>query len=341
MAVGRSPDTVLYMVRSDGQIVPMTFYKEEKVIAFSRYITDGDFESVSVIHGTSEDEIWAVVKRNINGSDVRYIEYFTPRDFTYGQDSSDTRPYPYFFVDCGLTFDGGPAVTITNATQTKPVVVTYSGDDPTSGWYVRIQDVLGMTQLNNNGMLIANVNTTNKTFEVEIDGTGFTAYSNDPDGKPTGSFMRVVNSVSGADQLDGELVDICADGGMLPQQTVSAGALSFASYYNRISIGLNYKMTLQPMPLEINTMTGTSAGLQKMIEKIIARLYNTIGLKSGKDVDNLKEVAFGTTNELFTGDKEIEYMGDDSSQASIVLAHDYPLPCTILGLMVLMSVNDR
>ena len=43
---------------------------------------ESDFESVAVISTPyEEDQVWAVVKRTINGSPVRYIEYFAERAF--------------------------------------------------------------------------------------------------------------------------------------------------------------------------------------------------------------------------------------------------------------------
>lgn len=72
-----SPDGRLYMVRSDGKGLCLTFNAEQEVIAWSTFETDGDFERVCVLrHSTTEleDRIYYVVKRSINGRTVRYIE---------------------------------------------------------------------------------------------------------------------------------------------------------------------------------------------------------------------------------------------------------------------------
>jgi len=76
--------------------------------------------------------------------------------------------------------DGGfvlkPAATITNVTQANPAVVTTSAAHTfVNGESVTITDVVGMTELNGNTYVIANVTST--TFELQgIDSTGFTAY---------------------------------------------------------------------------------------------------------------------------------------------------------------------
>jgi len=52
------------------------------------------FESVAIIPGSSEDEVWVVVNRTIDSNTVRYIEVFQPLD--WGSDSNDI-----YFVDSG------------------------------------------------------------------------------------------------------------------------------------------------------------------------------------------------------------------------------------------------
>lgn len=61
----------------------LVYERDQNVFSWCRYVTDGLFESVSVIFGgaRSEDEIWVTVKRVIDGSDARYIERFTVQEF--------------------------------------------------------------------------------------------------------------------------------------------------------------------------------------------------------------------------------------------------------------------
>ncbi len=72
-------------------------------------------------------------------------------------------------------------VSITGATQANPVVITATAHSFLDGDAIRINSVVGMTELNGNSYLIANK--TANTFELtdlegtNIDGTGFTAYT--------------------------------------------------------------------------------------------------------------------------------------------------------------------
>jgi hypothetical protein len=111
----QEPWQILWFVRNDGQLIGMTYERDQEVIGWHRQIIGGSYstgdavvESVSCIpspDGTS-DELWLIVKRTIFGSTKRYVEYITP-----AFDEDDT--INAFFVDSGLTYDGVPATTIT------------------------------------------------------------------------------------------------------------------------------------------------------------------------------------------------------------------------------------
>lgn len=79
-------------------------------------------------------------------------------------------------ADVASDFDN--TLTITNITQANPGVVTYTGTDPSNGQRIYIEDVVGMTEVNNRSFIIANVNTTSNTFELKGENTtAHTAYT--------------------------------------------------------------------------------------------------------------------------------------------------------------------
>ena len=77
MAVQRQPDTRIHCVRSDGTVALLVYDRAEKVNCWLEIETDGDIEDAVVLPGAdgeSEDQVYYVVKRTINGSTVRYLE---------------------------------------------------------------------------------------------------------------------------------------------------------------------------------------------------------------------------------------------------------------------------
>jgi len=137
-AVQRSPDTILWCVRSDGVLAALTYEYRYGVAGWSRIVMadSGIVESIAIVRGTSEDEIYVSVQRTVNDTTKRFIEYFAPRDF--GSDQADA-----FFVDSGITWDGDDEETLTDITQAEPPVVACASHPFSDGDLVRFSDVVG------------------------------------------------------------------------------------------------------------------------------------------------------------------------------------------------------
>lgn len=105
LAYCRAPVPTLWAVRSDGTLLGMTYVPEQQVYGWHQHTTDGTFESVCVVSEGLEDVLYAVVKRTVNGRQVRYVERLQTRLFV---DQGDA-----FFVDSGLTYDATPVSSVT------------------------------------------------------------------------------------------------------------------------------------------------------------------------------------------------------------------------------------
>jgi hypothetical protein len=74
MAYVEEPESIVAMVRADGVLVLLTYAREQEVIAWSRKVTDGFFEAVCSIPYGDKNQLWAIVRRSINGVSMRYVE---------------------------------------------------------------------------------------------------------------------------------------------------------------------------------------------------------------------------------------------------------------------------
>ena len=115
----QEPHSIIWGIRGDGILVGLTYQRSEQVVAWHQHKLGGSFgatthgivESVISISGnsynrTDEDQLWVIVKRTINGTTRRYVEYFTPFQF----DSSLTQ---FQFVDSALAYSGSATSTLT------------------------------------------------------------------------------------------------------------------------------------------------------------------------------------------------------------------------------------
>jgi hypothetical protein len=112
MAYQQEPVNVIWCARGDGTLIGMTHYPEQDVYAWHRHIIGGgnaQVESIAAIPSTdgSRDDLWLVVKRTINGSTKRYVEYMMP----YYEDDQDVENSAC--VDSRLTYDGAVTATVT------------------------------------------------------------------------------------------------------------------------------------------------------------------------------------------------------------------------------------
>ncbi len=120
-AYTQDPYRILWNIRTDGVLVGLVYNRADEVIAWFTRDTDGEFESVESIYGDPEDEVWVIVKREVNGSELRYIERFSFR-----QAVKDDMLY----ADCGVRYSGPSTTTITNLNhlEGKTVAVLANGN---------------------------------------------------------------------------------------------------------------------------------------------------------------------------------------------------------------------
>ena len=335
MAFQSRTDSTLWCVRDDGNFPSMTYNRGEQVIGWAEHVTDGDVESIAVIPGQTEDEVWMIVERTIDSNSVRYVEKMKPRD--WGSDDNDT-----FFVDSGLTWAGGDAVVITAVSKADPAVVTVSiwptdgdGTDLADDDQVKIVSVAGMTELNGNVYTVDDADSSALTFSlnnsantVNIDSTSYTTYTSG------GTAQRFENSFSGFDHLEGETIAILGDGAVQISQTVSSGAFTISNWVNKLHAGMPYTSILETMPI---VFEGAIAS-RKTVSAVSINFYESLGTEYGVegDVDD----CFSETS-LVTGWKPLRFQHGFTNDATIYIQQDKPLPLTIRAIIPTVTVTER
>ncbi len=121
-AYAQYPWSLVWVILSDGSCASLTYMKEHDVWGWSLHQTDGVFENVVVIPEDGEDTPYFIVRRKINGVEVRYIERLHSRGFEVIEDA--------FFVDSGLTYSGVAANVISGLDhlEGKTVVALADGN---------------------------------------------------------------------------------------------------------------------------------------------------------------------------------------------------------------------
>ena len=120
MAYGKAPQPLVWAVSSNGKLLGLTYVPEQELGPIHQHDTAGLFESCCVVAEGTEDVLYVVVQRTINGSQVRYIERQRTRQFATASDA--------FFVDSGATYSGAPTTTISGLTWLEGAIVNVLGD---------------------------------------------------------------------------------------------------------------------------------------------------------------------------------------------------------------------
>ncbi len=343
-AFQQQPYPILWAVTADGDLVGLTRDREAGVLAFHRHTTDGLFKSVAVLPGDTADEVWFVVRRTTRGVLKNYIERMAP--FDWGDDQADC-----FFVDGGATYDGGAQAAVTSIDLTVAGRVIVSAVNTFSdGDKVKIEDAVGMTQVNDHVYTVADSNALGFTLKTRsgsayVDGSAFTAYESG------GTVMAVVNSIGGLAHLAGLTVDALLDGQPATGTVTAQGVYTIGErdrdYHNTIHVGRPYTYKLLPERAELRTAGGTAQGRKKRIVDCSVYVYRSAGGSIGSSSDDLAQIDYSQLGDaanapvtLVTMDVAQNHPGGWTADGDIYIEGTGPLPMTICGIVFHMEGLD-
>lgn len=128
MAYQQEPYSIVWVRLADGSLVAMTYLRDQDVVGWHKHPIDGDVESIACIPGDGYDELWMIVKRSINGSDVRYVEMLAEFFHDDADTFEDNNGVNAFFVDCGITYNSTATTTITGLDHLEGETVAVLAD---------------------------------------------------------------------------------------------------------------------------------------------------------------------------------------------------------------------
>ena len=134
----QEPNQIIWGVRDDGELVGLTYQREQQVVAWHRHKFGGTFgsgasatgfgvcESVATIPtDNSEYQTYVIVKRTINSVTRRYVEYINDFDFDETDDTT------FNFLDSQLEYSGSAATTISGLDHLEGQTVSVLADGST------------------------------------------------------------------------------------------------------------------------------------------------------------------------------------------------------------------
>lgn len=98
------PDSTLWMYDSAGKGISFTYVREQEIFGFCQHDFGGKVESQASISTATEDELWMIVNRVIDGQTVRYIEVLQ-----YPFNGADKAQEDAWHLDCAAQYNGALA----------------------------------------------------------------------------------------------------------------------------------------------------------------------------------------------------------------------------------------
>ena len=367
IAYQQEPNQIVYGVRGDGELVGLTYQREQQVTAWHRHIFGGRFgnATITVTDFANIANGTRIVLTKADGTTTTFTSATsaTAGKFHTTSSNNQTATNLKTLIDTDSNFTATVNSNVVTITETSPLSTGFltitSLDDstrlaktdegksvcesvaviPTDDTEYQVYVIVKRTI---NGATRRFVEILNVFDFDQTDNTSFNFL--DSALSYSGS---AVTTISGLDHLEGQTVSILANGASHPDKTVSSGSITLDRSSTSVKVGLAYTSLLQTMRLNAGSQNGTSQGKTKRIYDITVRMFETIGVEVGPDLDNLERIPFRSSTNLmdegippFTGDKEVEFRGNYETDGFIFVRQTQPLPFTILSLYPRLQTND-
>jgi hypothetical protein len=148
--------------------------------------------------------------------------------------------------------------------------------------------------------------------------------------------------ISGLSHLEGQAVNVLADGLVVSGKVVSGGAITLSVAASKVTIGLPITAQLQTPPIAAQIDGAFGQGRQFNVNKAMARVYQSAAMKAGQTftASDLQVVPGFTAGSLTTGAVVLDAVGPLwNSDGQVCVQHTDPVPLDIVSLSLEVAVG--
>lgn len=320
-SIGERTEQFFFLVNTDGTLGVFTSQRAEKIAGWVLWTTDGTYESVACTTGN----IYAVVKRTINGSTVYNLEQFANTSFDVPTDCTVTKTISGSYQPHGTPLVNGAVSSSTTLTVDGFTNAPSQGETFQFGGTGTTYTISSATATGNSGeytiVINAAVSQANNTALQFVTSKVFSGLNSAPN-----LVGKTVYATSGT--TEGGNIFYYGDG------TVdSNGNVSFDTPISACDIGLLYSPTVHTLPIDATIQGGQLTGHPRKIGKAIVELSSTYNIQINSNDVILTTVSLNTSSGItsFTGKKEVYVLGY-SLEPNLEISQSVPVPMRILGL---------
>lgn len=149
------------------------------------------------------------------------------------------------------------------------------------------------------------------------------------------------STISGLSYLEGQTVNVKANGAFHRPLTVTSGAITLDAPASKVTVGLAALARGRLMPLDQGANGGTGQARPKRVNRLWARLYNSLGGRWGPNFNTMDRAETRTALDdmdqppplIADDDAKIEFPGDYDGRSTICFECDQDFPFTLVALM--------
>lgn len=157
------------------------------------------------------------------------------------------------------------------------------------------------------------------------------------DGPPSTSF-------SGLDHLEGETVNILADGAVMPQQVVTDGAVTLEHASSKVHVGLPITSEIVTLPIAFEA-PAAGQGRAKNVNCVWLRLNESSGVYAGPDEEKLVQVKqrttepYGSPPSWMSGEFKHMVANKWGEDGQVYVRQKDPLPVTLVSMTIEVAIG--
>jgi len=320
-SVGDRTEQFYFLVNSDGTMGVFTSQRAEKIAGWVLWETDGTYESVACTTGN----IYAVVKRTINGSDVYNLEQFSNTSFDIPTDCTTTKTLSGSYQPHGTPLVNGAFTSTTTFIADGFTNAPSQGETFQFGGTGTTFTIQSATATSNAGEFTIVTNTassqSDNTALQFVTSKVFSGLNTTPN-----LVGKTVHATSGS--TEGGNIFYFGNG-----LVDSNGNVTFDTPISACDIGLLYSPTIHTLPIDATIQGGQLTGHPRKIGKAVVELSSTYNIQINSNDVILTTVSLNTSSgiESFTGKKEVYVLGY-SLEPNLEISQSVPVPMRILGL---------
>ncbi len=361
------PHSVAWVIRDDGVMLGLTYVKEHEIVAWHRHTTDGFFEDVVSLPEGDVDAVYVLVRRNINGTEKRFLERMyrrPPADFANIKLNS-------VYLDCAGTYNGSNKIGAPyGTTDTSAISITYDRS--------ALYDLQTNVELTSSASLFTTSDIGN-AFEVYDEffertvsyriiqrnsSTSVTCIPSfarvlpppvpggvaplppEPEPITTTDWYRAVDTLT-LPHLAGKTVSALADGNVQSGLEVDpTGAVTLQRTAVFIHVGIPYTSRIKTLSLDL-TQQETLSDKKKLINRVSVFIESSRGIWASGDGKNYTEFKQRATEKwgdeiyLKTGIIEIPTASTWEKQGQVAIEQRDPLPLSVLSIVPRLSTSTQ